>query len=56
MNLTWNILKRAGRRQAENTAIEKSLDPLDHPDLRRMTLAELADLPMPVYTRENCTC
>jgi len=30
-------------------------EPLDHPAMSRMTLAQLADLPMPSYMKENCT-
>ena len=51
MNIMWNILKIARRRQQD----ERGVEPLDHPEIARMTLAELADLPMPIYTKENCT-
>ena len=39
----------------ENTIDSGNREPLDHPELSRMTLAELADLPMPAYTKENYT-
>lgn len=39
----------------ENTIDSEKCEPLDHPELSRMTLAELADLPMPAYIKENCT-
>ena len=55
MNTKWNFFslwrKRAGVEGVDSGATH---DPLDHPELRRMTLAELADLPMPSYTRETC--
>ena len=55
MNTKWNFFsllrKRAG---AENIDSGATHDPLDHPELRRMTLAELADLPMPSHTKETC--
>ena len=40
----------------ENMTNSSHREPLDHPDLSHMTLRELADLPMPAYTREACTC
>ena len=43
------------RQQIDNAADSTNLEPLDHPELSRMTLAQLADLPMPAYTKENCT-
>jgi hypothetical protein len=39
----------------ENTVDSGRREPLDHPALSRMTLDQLADLPMPAYTKENCT-
>ena len=39
----------------ENTIDSGNREPLDHPELSRMTLAELADLPMPAFTKENYT-
>jgi hypothetical protein len=43
------------RQQIDNAADSKHREPLDHPELSHMTLRELADLPMPSYTMENCT-
>lgn len=51
MKTFWTILKIAGK----GKPIDRPVEPLDHPELARMTLAELADLPMPAYTRENRT-
>jgi hypothetical protein len=31
-------------------------EPLDHPELSRMTLRELSELPMPAYRLEACSC
>ena len=43
------------KRQLNNNAIDfGNREPLDHPELVRMTPAELADLPMPAYVKENC--
>ena len=51
--LTSKFLKRLhGNANNTNSA---NREPLDHPVLSRMTLAELADLPMPAYIKENCT-
>ena len=44
------------RQQIDNTADFKQREPLDHPELSRMTMRELSDLPMPAYTLESCTC
>ena len=42
--------------QGNDKAIDSGYrEPLDHPTLSSMTLAQLADLPMPAYTKENCT-
>jgi hypothetical protein len=43
------------RQHIDNAADSTNREPLDHPELSRMTLAQLADLPMPAYTKENCT-
>ena len=43
------------RQEIDNAADIKQSEPLDHPELARMTMRELADLPMPVYTLEACT-
>jgi hypothetical protein len=45
------------KRQHDDNVIDyRNHEPLDHPELARMTLAELADLPMPAYVKENCSC
>lgn len=44
------------RQEIENAVDSKQREPLDHPELARMTLQELADLPMPAYTLEACRC
>ena len=44
------------RQQIDNAVDSKQREPLDHPELSQMTLRELADLPMPAYTLEACTC
>jgi hypothetical protein len=51
--LTSRFTKRLQRN--ENTVDSGKREPLDHPAMSRMTLAQLADLPMPAYTKENCT-
>ena len=43
------------RQQIDKASDSAHREPLDHPELSRMTLAQLADLPMPAYTKENCT-
>ena len=50
--LTSKILK--GFNVNANSTDSENREPLDHPELSRMTLAELADLPMPAYIKENC--
>jgi hypothetical protein len=44
------------RQQIDNAVDSRHREPLDHPELSRMTMRELADLPMPAYTLEACTC
>ncbi len=44
------------RQQVDNTDNFSRREPLDHPDLSRMTLRELSDLPLPAYTLEACSC
>ena len=51
--LTSRFTKRLQRN--ENTIDSGNREPLDHPAVSRMTLDQLADLPMPAYTKENCT-
>lgn len=56
MNITWNILKFARTHKRDDSVVAgRNREPLDDPALSRMTLAQLADLPMPAYTKENCT-
>ena len=55
MSYKWNILKFVGRLQLDKTAIAGGKrEPLDDPALTCMTLAQLADLPIPSYVKENC--
>ena len=42
--------------EIDNAADISQREPLDHPELARMTMRELADLPMPAYKLEPCTC
>jgi len=42
--------------EIDNAVNSRQSEPLDHPELSHMTLRELADLPMPAYTLEACTC
>jgi hypothetical protein len=44
------------RHQIDSADDSRHREPLDHPELSRMTMRELADLPMPAYTLEACTC
>jgi len=44
------------RQEIENAVDSRQREPLDHPELSRMTMRELSDLPMPAYTLEACTC
>lgn len=56
MTYKWLRSRFAKRLQRnENTVDSGKREPLDHPAVSRMTLAQLADLPMPAYTKENCT-
>jgi hypothetical protein len=40
----------------DNANDSRQREPLDHPELSHMTLRELADLPMPTYKVEACSC
>jgi hypothetical protein len=40
------------RQQIDNFGDSGAREPLDHPELAGMSMRELADLPMPTYTRE----
>ncbi len=42
------------RQQIDNAADSRKREPLDHPELARMTMRELADLPLPAYSLEAC--
>lgn len=44
------------RQQVDNSTYSMEREPLDHPELSQMTLRDLADLPMPAYTLQACTC
>jgi hypothetical protein len=43
------------RQRNDNANDYRNREPLDDPALSGMTLAELADLPMPAYAKENCS-
>ncbi len=51
----WKIFKLIGSRSDETaTGQGCNREPLDHPEIARMTLQELADLPLPRDLREGC--
>jgi hypothetical protein len=55
MTYKWLTSRFTKRLQGNENTIDSGKDePLDHPAMSRMTLAQLADLPMPAYTKENC--
>lgn len=57
MTHNWFTLRFIKKHQQIETAADSSQrEPLDHPELSHMTLRELADLPMPAYRVEACTC
>ena len=57
MTYKWFTSRFTRRRQEiDNADNFRRREPLDHPELARMTMRELADLPMPAYTLEACTC
>jgi len=57
MTYKWFTSRFTRNRQEIDNAVDISQrEPLDHPELARMTMRELADLPMPAYTLEACTC
>jgi hypothetical protein len=47
---------KKNRKHFDNTANSGHREPLDHPELARMTMRELADLPMPNYALDARTC
>ena len=56
MTHKWFTFRFTTRCQRNDNTIDSgNCEPLDHPALSRMTLEQLADLPMPAYTKENCT-
>jgi hypothetical protein len=55
MTYKWFTSGFIRKRQKIDNAVDSSQSgPLDHPEVAAMTLQELADLPMPAYTRETC--
>jgi hypothetical protein len=57
MTYKWFTSKFTRKRQELDKAVySRQSEPLDHPELSHMTLRELADLPMPAYKLEACTC
>jgi hypothetical protein len=57
MTYKWLTSKFTKRLQGDEKSTDsEKREPLDHPALSRMTLSQLADLPIPAYTKENCTC
>ena len=57
MTYKWFTSRFTRNRQEIDNAVDISQrEPLGHPELARMTMRELADLPMPAYTLEACTC
>ena len=55
MTYKWFTHRFNRKRQLDDNVIDyRNHEPLDHPELARMTPAELADLPMPAYVKENC--
>ena len=57
MTYKWFISRFTSKRQQiDNISNSRPREPLDHPELSHMTMRELADLPMPAYTLESCTC
>lgn len=51
---TFKFTKASQHNDNANDSVKR--EPLDHPELSRMTLRELSDLPMPAYTLEACSC
>ena len=55
MTYKWLTSRFTKRLQNNDNAIDSGKrEPLDHPALSRMTLAQLADLPIPSYVKESC--
>lgn len=56
MTYKWFTSRFTKRLQHNEITIDSAKrEPLDHPAVSRMTLAQLADLPTPAYAKENCT-
>jgi hypothetical protein len=57
MTYKW-FTSRFMRRRQEIDIAENFIrrEPQDHPEVARMTMRELADLPMPAYTLDACPC
>jgi hypothetical protein len=51
MDLVTTARRVLGRLRARLSAEEAERDPIDHPDIRGMDLAQLADLPFDPYVR-----
>ena len=57
MTYKWFTSKFTKNPQRFDNAVNSMQhEPLDHPELSHMTMRELADLPMPAYRLEACTC
>ena len=57
MTYKWFTSRFTKKHQQIDNAVDlRQREPLDHPQLSHMTLRELADLPMPAYKLEACTC
>jgi hypothetical protein len=57
MNYQWFTSRFTKKpQQIDNADNSRLYEPLDHPELSHMTLRELADLPMPAYRVEACSC
>jgi hypothetical protein len=55
MTYKWFTSRFTKTRQPNDNANDSGKrEPLDHPELSRMTMRELSDLPMPSYSLENC--
>jgi hypothetical protein len=56
MTYKWFTPRFMRTRQEIDIAVNSiRREPLDHPEVARMTMRELADLPMPAYALESCT-
>jgi hypothetical protein len=56
MTYKWFTSRFTRKHQQIDNAVDfRQREPLDHPELSRMTMRELADLPMTAYTLQACT-